>query len=148
MVVPALAVVVVAVAGVVAAVMANRTPSADPAVASSTATVDPHAPPGPVIQAPPLKSSVLAGGAPTPGDGPSAARTLGAAGACRDCGVVEMVVAVRGYGQQEASTYQMHIRMDDGTTRTLEQRGALAPGSRVRVQGSSVRALTPGAPKG
>ena len=35
----------------------------------------------------------------------------------------------------------MHIRMDDGSTRTLQQRGALAAGSRVLVEGDSVRVL-------
>ena len=52
-----------------------------------------------------------------------------------------MVVAVHGYGQPKASGYQMHIRMDDGSTRTVEQRGALAAGSRVVVEGKSVRPL-------
>jgi hypothetical protein len=33
----------------------------------------------------------------------------------------------------------MHIRMDDGSIRTVQQRGALAPGSRVMVEGETVR---------
>ena len=52
-----------------------------------------------------------------------------------------MVVAVHEYGQTKPSSYQMHIRMDDGSTRTVEQRGALAAGSRVVVEGKSVRPL-------
>jgi outer membrane lipoprotein SlyB len=66
---------------------------------------------------------------------------MGAAPACRNCGVVQMVVAVHGYAQPQASGYQMHIRMDDGSMRMVQQRGALAAGSRVRVEGDSVRVL-------
>jgi hypothetical protein len=33
----------------------------------------------------------------------------------------------------------MRIRMDDGSLRTVEQRGALAAGTRVVVEGGSVR---------
>ena len=36
-------------------------------------------------------------------------------------------------------TFQMRIRMDDGSLRTVEQRGALAAGTRVVVEGGSVR---------
>jgi hypothetical protein len=55
--------------------------------------------------------------------------------------VVQMVVAVHGYAQPQPSGYQMHIRMDDGSVRTVEQRGALAAGSRVIVERDSVRVL-------
>jgi hypothetical protein len=71
----------------------------------------------------------------------SQANAMGAAPVCRKCGVVQMVVAVHGYAQPRPSGYQMHIRMDDGSTRTVQQRGALAAGSRVLVEGDSVRVL-------
>jgi hypothetical protein len=48
---------------------------------------------------------------------------------------------VHGYAQPQPSGYQMHIRMDDGSVRTVEQRGALAAGSRVIVERDSVRVL-------
>ena len=66
---------------------------------------------------------------------------MGAAPVCRDCGVVQMVVAVFDDGKKRPSEYQMHIRMDDGSIRTVQQRGALAAGSRVMVQGETVRVL-------
>jgi hypothetical protein len=37
--------------------------------------------------------------------------------------------------------FQMRIRMDDGTLRTVEQRGAVAAGSRVLLEGRSVRVM-------
>jgi hypothetical protein len=96
-----------------------------------------------VVKAPPLKPApVTAAKSPAKAaEGRSAGGAMGANPACRNCGVVQMVVAVHGYGQPKASGYQMHIRMDDGSTRTVEQRGALAAGSRVVVEGKSVRAL-------
>jgi type IV secretory pathway VirB10-like protein len=75
----------------------------------------------------------------------AATQALGGAAACRNCGVVETVVAVHGYAQPLPSGYQMHIRMDDGSMRTVEQRGALAAGSRVVVERDSVKALAAGA---
>jgi hypothetical protein len=57
--------------------------------------------------------------------------------ACRECGVVESVVALK--RPRDAVAYQMRIRMDDGSVRTVEQRGALAAGSRVVVARGSVR---------
>lgn len=61
----------------------------------------------------------------------------GAAPGCRDCGVVESVAVL-----DQRAGYRMRIRMDDGTVRTVEQQGALPAGSRVRLQGGSVRAIT------
>jgi hypothetical protein len=80
--------------------------------------------------------------------GPSPAASNGGAAACRNCGVVQMVVAVHEYGQPKPSSYQMHIRMDDGSTRTVEQRAALAAGSRVVIEGKSVRPLPAAQPGG
>ena len=80
-----------------------------------------------VVQAPPLDRPVVPQGA-----GP----------ACRDCGVVESVVALGPQTQDDAVAYQMRIRMDDGSLRTVEQRGALATGSRVMVARGSVRTVS------
>ncbi len=66
---------------------------------------------------------------------------MGSPAACPNCGVVQMVVAVHEHAKPEPSGYQMHIRMDDGTVRTVQQRGAMAAGSRVVVDGSTVRAM-------
>jgi hypothetical protein len=106
---------------VLAAVMVKRAENPD---APITAGVDPNT----VVTAPPLA--------------PPNTRAMGAAAACNDCGVVQMVVAVNESGGKQPRAYQMHIRMDDGTTRTVEQRGALAAGSRVRVDGSSLKPVS------
>jgi hypothetical protein len=118
---PAMAVGAVAFVAVLAAVMVKR---AEYPQAPITASVDPDA----VITAPPLAAPNT--------------RSMGAAAACKDCGVVQMVVAVNEAGRKEPRAYQMHIRMDDGTTKTIEQRGALAAGSRVHVEGSTLRPVS------
>jgi hypothetical protein len=82
---------------------------------------------GEVVKAPPLQA-------------PSA-RAMGGAAACRQCGVVVMVVAVVEPNAKEPRGYQMHIRMDDGSVRTIEQRGALAAGSRVVVDNGLVKPM-------
>jgi hypothetical protein len=126
----------VSVTAVITAVMVTRNGS-PPAQQPADASVSGQS----VVTAPPLK---LAPPAETPAQGgptPAASNAMGATAACRSCGVVQMVVAVHEYGQSKPSSYQMHIRMDDGSTRTVEQRGALAAGSRVVVEGKSVRPL-------
>jgi hypothetical protein len=130
--VPALAVTAVAVVAVAAAVMVKRADNGmpreaalDPARSSSAIAT---AQTGEVVTAPPLK--------------PSATQAMGGAAACKNCGVVEMVVAVNDPARKEPRGYQMHIRMDDGTRRTIEQRGALAAGSRVMVEGSVVKPIS------
>ena len=136
--VPALAVVVMAVAAVITAVMVSRNGS--PAVSQAAdASVTPQS----VVTAPPLKlAAPKEAEAPAQSDAaPAASNAMGATAACRNCGVVRMVVAVHEYGQPEPSSYQMHIRMDDGSTRTVQKRGALAAGSRVVVEGKSVQPL-------
>ncbi len=100
-----------------------------------------------VVTAPPLKArSTAPRGKPDTQPDSTARADTAAMGAppagCDKCGVVETVVAVHGYGQPNASGYQMLIRMDDGTVRSVEQRGALAAGSRVIVERDSVRVLT------
>src|SRR3569623_2171705 len=126
--VPAMAVAAVAVIAVTAAVMVKRadeTPAA-PVVARA-------APAAPVANA----DVVMA-----PPRAPPATRAMGGAPACKDCGGVQMGVAVYDHGAKEPRAYQMHVRMDDGTVRTIEQRGALAAGSRVVVEGSALRPMS------
>ena len=127
----------VAIAALVAALMARpdvavpeveRSPAAAQADAASVRQKG-------VVKAPPLSAKKPGVAVATQ------ANAMGAAPACRQCGVVQMVVAVHGYAQPRPSGYQMHIRMDDGSMRTVQQRGALAAGSRVQVEGDSVRAL-------
>lgn len=125
---PALAVAAVAVVAVFAAVMVQRaeTHVQRQATAESASRPAPGQSPN-VVQAPPLT-------APT--------QAMGSGAPCKQCGVVQTVVAVFDEGGTEPRGYQMHIRMDDGTLRTVEQRGALAAGSRVVVDGKSVRPLS------
>lgn len=131
-----LAVVAMAVVAVAAAVMTTRQEE-------QVAQRVPAAAPGPareVVKAPPLVVT-----APPLSPVRPAARTAQRAGAvamgappgCRNCGVVEAVNAGPNNG------FEMQIRMDDGTVRTVGQRGALAAGSRVLVEAGAVR-LMPG----
>lgn len=62
--------------------------------------------------------------------------------ACAECGVVETAVPLDAAPAETGASWQMRIRMDDGTMRTVQQRGALAAGSRVIVAGGSVRVLS------
>jgi hypothetical protein len=143
--VPTLAVVAVTVTAVITAVMVNRngSPAAQQAADVSVSQQS-------VVTAPPLKlAQPIAAEAPDQsGPVPAASNAMGATAACRNCGVVQMVVAVHEYGQPKPGSYQMHIRMDDGSTRTVEERGALAAGSRVVVEGKSVRPLPAPQPGG
>ena len=137
--VPTLVVTVVAVTAVITSVMVNRngSPAAEQAADASASQKS-------VVTAPPLKPAppVAAKAPPQDGQDRTVSNAMGGMAACHNCGVVQMVVAVHGYGQPKPSGYQMHIRMDDGSTRTVEQRGALAAGSRVLVEGTSVRPLS------
>jgi hypothetical protein len=124
--VPALAVAAVAVVAVVAAVMVQHTETqVQRQVAADTGRPSPGQSRD-VVRAPPLKSPTQA---------------MGGSAACKECGVVQTVVAVFDESGKTPRAYQMHIRMDDGSTRTIEQRGALAAGSRVVVEGKSVRPM-------
>ena len=114
--VPTVTVLAVAAVALGAALMMNRGDGAD-AQRLATAPVARQE----VVRAPPLD--------PT--------RAMGAGAACANCGVVESVAVASNKG------FQMRIRMDDGSLRTLEQRGALAAGSRVIVEGEKLR-LVPG----
>jgi hypothetical protein len=130
---------VVAVASLGAALLVGRHEPSD-AVVAGVGQVNTSGDAKEVVTAPPLKA---APGSPArnfadAGQGP-ATNAMGAGRVCADCGVVQMVVAVYEHGQPRANGYQMHIRMDDGSIRTVQQRGALAPGSRVMVEGETVR---------
>ena len=124
--VPTVAVSAVAAMAVLAAVMAKRADTSSP----QQAILEPARPveSAEVVKAPPLAR------APT--------QSMGGAAACRECGIVHMVVAVYDQGKPQPRGYQMHIRMDDGSVRTIEQRGALAAGSRVIVEGTTVKPMS------
>lgn len=129
--VPALAVAAVALAAVAAAVMVQRTEThvQQQAAAESRqpqAQAQTQTQPRDVVHAPPLRSPTQA---------------MGGGAACKTCGVVQTVVAVYDEGGKKPRGFQMHIRMDDGTLRTVEQRGALAAGSRVLVEGNALKPM-------
>ena len=134
--VPTLAVVVVVVTALAATVMVTHSDwqaaNRPPAVAKGGHDVV-RAPPL-VVAAPPQKASPKSGGQGQRQT--DASNALGAAPACRNCGVVESVAATNQHG-----AFQMRIRMDDGTVRTVEQRGAVAAGSRVVLEGASLRVV-------
>lgn len=93
-------------------------------------------PPQAVVQAPPLAPPATA---PVRG----AATAQGAGAACADCGTVVRVAALRERGRATAKSFQMQVRMDAGGEQVIEQRGAMAPGSRVRLRDGQLVALTP-----
>jgi len=66
------------------------------------------------------------------GSGKTAATVLGAAGGAYAGNRVEK-------NMKKVTVYQMRIRMNDGSYRTIEQGNAIAAGSRVVVEGNSVR---------
>ena len=139
--VPALAVAAVAVTAVLAAFMSPH-PLAlgEDILAAAPEAAETAAAPG-VVMAPPLVTSRQVRAAP--GEELPAARAMGADTACANCGVVETVVAVEGHarGQRQTVGYLMQIRMDDGTLRLVEHRGAMAAGSRVLVERGVVRTV-------
>ncbi|MDB5871726.1 MAG: hypothetical protein JWQ07_1168 [Ramlibacter sp.] len=118
---PTLAVMAVAIAALAAAMMTRHTQAPpDHRAAAQSAQQAVAQEPSPVVTAPPLN-------------------TMGAGPACQTCGTVESVVAA----DAPNKNYRMRIRMDGGSFRTVEQRGALAAGSRVVLDGATVR-LMPG----
>ena len=135
------AVSVVAAAGLAAALVGG--PRDEPQkVVAGVGQVDTSGKHKEVVTAPPLKAPVnrTARDSTVAGAG-GTANAMGAASGCRNCGVVQMVVAVYEQGEPRPNGYQMHIRMDDGTIRTVQQRGALAAGSRVMLDGETVHVL-------
>jgi outer membrane lipoprotein SlyB len=75
------------------------------------------------------------------GNGRAAATVLGAAGGAYAGNVIEKNVT-------KVTVYQMRIRMNDGTVRTVEQGNAVAAGSRVVLDGGTVRAAPVSAVQG
>jgi hypothetical protein len=145
--VPTLAVVVVVVTALAATVAVTHPDwqEASRPPAMSKADLDVVRAPPLVVKAPPMKESPKSAGqakrqAPA---APLASNALGAGPACSNCGVVESVAMVNQHG-----SFQMRIRMDDGTVRTVEQRGALAAGSRVLLEGGTVRIMPAGTRQG
>ena len=126
--VPAMTVAAIAIIALTAAVMVKRGDTAQTReVAQQQKPATPVADAN-VVQAPPLKAPDT--------------KAMGGAPACKECGVVQVVVAVFDRGGTEPRAYQMHVRMDDGTVRMVEQRGALAAGSRVVVDGDSLKPMS------
>ncbi|HVZ46263.1 MAG TPA: hypothetical protein VHA82_20835 [Ramlibacter sp.] len=78
----------------------------------------------PVVRAPPIDAS------------PSDTSASGGPPACRDCGLVEAVAV-----QERHTRFEVRIRMDDGSTRTLQQAVPVLAGSRVVVRGGVARPL-------
>ena len=125
--VPTLAVMSVVVTALAATVMVTRPDwqnASRPAVISKNEQEVVKAPPL-VVKAPPVNAA-----------GNARSKALGAGPACRNCGVVESVALASQHG-----AFQIRIRMDDGTLRTVEQRGAVAAGSRVLLEGGAVRVM-------
>lgn len=140
--VPTAAVLAVAMAALAAAFMGTgsespetRSVAALPAQPKQVVRAPPM-----VVTAPPLKQvkPETAGRAQGQGgDASGTASAMGGAPACEKCGVVESVLAAK-----PGDSFQMRIRMDDGSLRTVAQRGALPAGSRVTVAGGSIRVLS------
>ena len=135
---PTLSVVTVVVTALAATVVVTRPQWEEanrPSVAAKSEQDVVRAPPL-VVQAPPLKASQKAGGQSQHQGAAIASKVLGAGPPCANCGVVESV------GVDQHGGFQMRIRMDDGSLRTVEQRGAVAAGSRVVLEAGSVRIMT------
>ena len=128
------AVVAVAVAALLAVFAAPPTEHVDVMYMTKTSAPATAAGDKSVVTAPPLAAAQ-----------PDMRASMGAGTACSNCGTVENVVAIHGSAQGKVSAigFLMNIRMDDGSVRTVEQRGAMAAGSRVMVDGGRVRVLLP-----
>lgn len=66
------------------------------------------------------------------GNGRAAATVIGAAGGAYAGNAIEK-------NRVRYTAYVMHVRMHDGSMRTIEQRHAIAKGARVVVEGNTVR---------
>ena len=138
----AFAVTLVTVTALATAVVVTYTDSGPHQQSASAVPVAAVPAPPPVIRAPHPNSRTPARAADRQ---VASAMQHGTDAACSACGVIESVVALEPRAQDEPVAYQMRIRMDDGSLRTVEQRDALATGSRVMVAGGSVRPV-PGRP--
>jgi hypothetical protein len=137
--VPTLTVVSVVVTALTATIMVTRQDWQNanrPVVTSKSEPEVVKAPPL-VVKSPALHESPASPGAQRQAEAAKTrAKALGAGPGCRNCGVVESVALANQQG-----AYQMRIRMDDGTLRTVEQRGAVAAGSRVLLERGAVRVM-------
>jgi hypothetical protein len=72
----------------------------------------------------------------------AAAHPVATASGCADCGEVVAIAplpAAAGGTSGSAQRYALHVRMDDGTLRTVEQPSpGFAVGDRVRVKGNAL----------
>ncbi|UUZ68955.1 glycine zipper 2TM domain-containing protein [Polaromonas sp. P2-4] len=66
------------------------------------------------------------------GNGKTAMTVLGVAGGAFAGNTIEK-------NMNKVTVYQMRVRMNDGSVRTIEQANAVATGSRVVVEGNTVR---------
>lgn len=84
-----------------------------------------------VVKAPPVArpDTSVAGGPPAPAG-------------CADCGVVESVAVAKGH-----QSYELRVRMSDGTVRTLQQAEPVAAGAPVRVQDGVARPVREATPQ-
>ena len=80
-------------------------------------------------------SAVPARAQPVPVSKQAKPRVVTAAAACQDCGVVESMRVVK-----KSVNYEIRVRMNDGTVRTLYERArpALTIGQKVRVTDQGV----------
>jgi hypothetical protein len=122
---PAAAVVAMAVVSVTTAVMMSR---------QDRSPGDVRPPPHLAANAPVVTAPVQVVKAPPLNPRAPDTRSAGAGPGCRNCGVVESVVSRR------ASSYEMRVRMDDGSIKSIEQGAALPAGQRVVLEGGSLRA--------
>jgi hypothetical protein len=143
--VPSLSAVLVVVVALTATVVVTREDwqeASRPAVLSMGEQQVVRAPP--LVQPAPGKGSPEAAGQPQHRpEGATQPNALGAGPACLNCGVVESVAP----GSRQGA-FQLRIRMDDGSLRTIEQRGAVAAGSRVLLEGGSLRLMSPASRQG
>lgn len=72
------------------------------------------------------------------GSGKTAMTVLGVAGGAFAGNAIE-------HNMKKVTSYQMRVRMNDGSLRTIEQASAVQPGARVVVEGNTLR-LAPSAP--
>jgi outer membrane lipoprotein SlyB len=75
------------------------------------------------------------------GDGKTIATVIGALGGGWAGNAVEKRMKME-------LVYQVEVRMEDGSTRSVEQSSAPAVGSRVTVEGNVIRPAPEGAPSG
>jgi hypothetical protein len=132
--VPTAAVTAVAFVAVTAALVVAHDQLGRESARQSSQVAATSSAPQEVVRAPPLVVK-----APPIARDRKGTNAMGAGPACVNCGVVKTVVANHAGPSARDASYLMEIRMDDGTLRTIEHRGALPAGSRVIVEGQSIK---------